>query len=106
MRINAIGKELHGENIDCIEYSPIAEIFVARALAPAVISNVKIEANKAVATLNSEQKPKAIGKNGINIRLASMLTGYEIELIEENSQKAGEAKTAIDPNALKALFKD
>ncbi|MDR0666933.1 MAG: transcription termination factor NusA [Campylobacteraceae bacterium] len=107
VRINAIGKELHGENIDCMEYSPIAEIFVARALAPAIISNVKIEANKAIATLNSEQKSKAIGKSGINIRLASMLTGYEIELAEENgAKKTSETKTAIDPNALKALFKD
>ncbi|MDR1976040.1 MAG: transcription termination factor NusA [Campylobacteraceae bacterium] len=105
VRINAIGKELHNENIDCIEYSTVSEIFIARALSPAVISSVKIEKGKAVVTLNSEQKSKAIGKNGINIRLASMLTGYEIVLIEEGGKKDGETtKTPIDPNALKALF--
>lgn len=83
VRINAVGKELKNENIDCIEYSPIPEMFVARSLSPALISSVKIDGTKAIVTLPSEQKPKAIGKNGINIRLASMLTGYEIELIEQ-----------------------
>ncbi|MDR1461109.1 MAG: transcription termination factor NusA [Campylobacteraceae bacterium] len=106
VRINAISKELHNENIDCIEYSTVPEIFIARALNPAVISSVKIDNKKGVVTLSTEQKSKAIGKGGINIRLASMLTGYEIELVEEKSKKEGEAKTAIDPNALKALFKD
>ncbi|MDR2341866.1 MAG: transcription termination factor NusA [Campylobacteraceae bacterium] len=106
VRINAISKELHNEIIDCIEYSTVPEIFIARALNPAVISNVKIDGKKGRVMLSTEQKSKAIGKNGINIRLASMLTGYEIELIEENSKKAGEAKAVIDPNALKALFGD
>lgn len=85
VRINAVSKELKNENIDCIEYSEIGEKFVARALAPALISNVKILNNKAVVSLPSEQKPKAIGKSGINIRLATMLTGYDIELLEQNS---------------------
>ncbi|MDR2790961.1 MAG: transcription termination factor NusA [Campylobacteraceae bacterium] len=100
VRINAVSKELHNENIDCLEYSTVPEIFIARALSPAVISSVRIENSKAVVTLNSEQKSKAIGKNGINIRLASMLTGYEIELAEE--KKDGDK--AIEPNALKMLF--
>ncbi|MDR2081314.1 MAG: transcription termination factor NusA [Campylobacteraceae bacterium] len=100
VRINAVSKELHNENIDCMEYSTIPEIFIARALSPAVISSVKIENSKAVVTLNSEQKSKAIGKNGINIRLASMLTGYEIELVEEKK----EGGKALEPNALKMLF--
>ncbi len=85
IRINAVSKELKNENIDCIEYSDIGEKFVARALAPALISNVKIENKKAIVSLPSEQKSKAIGKNGINIRLATMLTGYNIELVEQNS---------------------
>jgi N utilization substance protein A len=103
VRINAISKELHNENIDCIEYSNVPEIFIARALSPAVVGSVKIEGEKAVVSLNSEQKSKAIGKGGINIRLASMLTGYEIELLEEGKK---EGEKAIDPNALKALFGD
>lgn len=114
VRINAVGKELKNENIDCIEYSPIPEMFVARSLSPALISSVKIDGTKAIVTLPSEQKPKAIGKNGINIRLASMLTGYEIELIEQGgvlgiptaslAQTPKEEKKDI--SSLASLFKE
>ena len=104
VRINAVTKELNGENIDAIEYSTEPTILITRAMAPAIISSVKIgENNKAVVSLVTEQKSKAIGKSGINIRLASMLTGYEIELNELGAR--GESK---DENAkdLKALFGD
>ena len=104
VRINAVIKELNGENIDAIEYSAEPTILITRAMAPAIISSVKIgEDNKAVVSLVTEQKSKAIGKSGINIRLASMLTGYEIELNELGAR--GESK---DENAkdLKALFGD
>ncbi len=111
VRINAVSKELHGENIDCIEYSDIPEIFVSRALSPAIISAVKIEDQKAIVTIPSDQKSKAIGKSGINIRLASMLTGFEIELVEigdsSNKDKDSEhAEPTNNPDALKALFGD
>ena len=83
VRINAVTNELSGENIDAIEYSAEPAILITRAMSPAIISSVKItDENKAVVSLASEQKSKAIGKSGINIRLASMLTGYEIELNE------------------------
>ena len=104
VRINAVTKELNGENIDAIEYSAEPTILITRAMAPAIISSVKIgENNKAVVSLVTEQKSKAIGKSGINIRLASMLTGHEIELNELGAR--GESK---DENAkdLKALFGD
>ena len=104
VRINAVTKELNGENIDAIEYSAEPAILITRAMAPAIISSVKIgEDNKAVVSLVTEQKSKAIGKSGINIRLASMLTGHEIELNELGAR--GESK---DENAkdLKALFGD
>ena len=104
VRINAVTKELNGENIDAIEYSAEPAILITRAMAPAIISSVKIgEDGKAVVSLVTEQKSKAIGKSGINIRLASMLTGYEIELNELGAR--GESK---DENAkdLKALFGD
>jgi len=111
VRINAVSKELHNENIDCIEYSNVPEIFIARALAPAIISNVKLQNGKAIVTLPSDQKSKAIGKNGINIRLTSMLCGVEIELHESGvvaPNASGEAQLADDlernPNALKNLF--
>ncbi|KFL34816.1 MULTISPECIES: transcription termination factor NusA [unclassified Sulfurospirillum] len=110
VRINAVSKELHNENIDCIEYSNVPEIFIARALSPAIISNVKIQNGKAIVTLPSDQKSKAIGKNGINIRLTSMLTGFEIELVESGGASANanpnsdELAEQRDPNALKNLF--
>ena len=111
VRINAVSKELSNENIDCIEFSNIPEIFIARSLSPAIVSNVKIQNGKAIVTLPSDQKSKAIGKSGINIRLCAMLCGFEIELVEsgggasangENS--VGEDLPSRDPNALKNLF--
>jgi len=114
VRINAVSKELIGENIDCIEYTSIPELFVSRTMSPAIISHVEIikneagENEKAIVTLPSDQKSKAIGKSGINIRLASMLTGFNIELVENDTasnQESGqieESKESVD--ALKALF--
>ncbi len=108
IRINAVSNELNGENIDCIEYSTISEMYVSRALSPAIVSAVKIQDDKAIVTIASDQKSKAIGKSGINIRLASMLTGFNIELVEIG----GTTDTGIDQrpgnnsDALKALFGD
>ena len=113
VRINAVSQELIGENIDCIEYTTIPELFLSRIMSPAIISSVEIvknednEAQKAIITLSSDQKSKAIGKNGINIRLASMLSGLNIELIENDSAptengEISEQKDGVD--ALEALF--
>lgn len=88
VRINAVSNELLGESIDVINYSPIPEIFISRAMSPAIVNNVTTsEEHKAKVMIGSDQKAKAIGKSGINIRLASMLTGYEIELIEQEGRK-------------------
>jgi len=116
VRINAVSEELHGENIDCIEYSDIPEMYVSRALSPAIISAVRTEekedgTKKAIVTVPSDQKSKAIGKSGINIRLASMLTGYEIELVElggstPSKDGIGTEESVSNPDALKALFGD
>lgn len=113
VRINAVSQELIGENIDCIEFTTIPELFVSRTMSPAIISHVEIvrsadgENDKAIITLPADQKSKAIGKSGINIRLASMLTGFNIELIEsdtasENKEPMQEQKESV--NALEALF--
>jgi N utilization substance protein A len=120
VRITAVSQQLHGENIDCVEYSTIPEMFVARALSPAIIKSVQInkaldpnDKDKAIVTISSDQKSKAIGKSGLNIRLASMLTRCEIELVEvgDNTQSA-EGSTVIpndektkDTSELEALFK-
>ncbi|EDZ63199.1 transcription termination factor NusA [Sulfurimonas gotlandica GD1] len=113
VRINAVSQELIGENIDCVEYTTIPELFISRVMSPAIISHVEIirnedgEAEKAIITLPADQKSKAIGKSGINIRLASMLTGLNIELVENNTVttedgEIEEAKDGVD--ALEALF--
>lgn len=104
VRINAVSKELHNENIDCIEYSSEPEILVARALTPAIIHSVKIEGKKALVSLSSDQKSKAIGKSGINIRLVTMLSSYEIELKELDSTKAQSSEEAF--KNLQDLFKN
>ncbi len=99
VRINAISNELAGENIDVIEYSNKPEIFVARALSPAIVKSVKIDEKNGVAYVDVDpsEKAKAIGKNGVNITLASMLTKYKIEL------KSQEKST--DTSKLENLFK-
>ncbi len=100
VRINAISNELNGENIDVIEYSNKPEIFVARALSPAIVKNVKIDEKEGTAyvEVDPQEKAKAIGKNGVNITLASMLTKYKIQL-----QDAEEKNT--DTSKLENLFK-
>jgi N utilization substance protein A len=116
VRINAVSEELNGENIDCIEYSPIPEVFITRALSPAITQSIKVdqEEKKAVINITGDQKAKAIGKSGINIRLASMLTGYDIELNEvegvaerqvDSSSDAPDMTKTKDTSALEDLFK-
>lgn len=110
VRINAVSEELCGENIDCIEYSASPELFISRAMSPAIISSVMIvdegegEEKKAIVTLPSDQKSKAIGKSGINIRLASMLTGYTIELKEQGESAAASEEKKDGIGSLEALF--
>jgi N utilization substance protein A len=108
VRINAVSEELCGENIDCVEYSASPELFISRAMSPAIISAVSVSEDengerKAVVTLPADQKSKAIGKSGINIRLASMLTGYIIELNEVGGTSATEEKKE-GLSSLEALF--
>jgi N utilization substance protein A len=116
VRINAVSQELNGENIDCIEYSPIPEIYITRALSPAITQSIKVdqEEKKAIINITGDQKAKAIGRSGINIRLASMLTGYTIELNEvegvterqvDSSMEGAEAAKTTDTSALEDLFK-
>ena len=113
VRINSVSKELSGENIDCIEYSPIPEVFVTRSLSPAVAKYVQIdkENQKAKISITSDQKAKAIGRSGINIRLASMLTGYTIELVEvegvspQAKQEKRPKERTKDTSELENLFK-
>lgn len=84
-RIHAIVRELQNENIDVINYTDNLELYAQRALSPAKISSMKIDReNKRIAVyLKPDQVSLAIGKGGLNIRLASRLLGYEIDVFRE-----------------------
>ena len=110
-RINAVSSELNGENIDCVDYSPIPEVFITRALSPAIAQSVKVTSTtekKATVNITADQKAKAIGKSGINIRLASMLTGYTIELneVEGVTDRTGESSGNMVPETEKTTNTD
>ena len=84
-RIHGIVRELRNENIDVINYTSNINLYIQRALAPAKISSMEIneEEKQANVYLKPEEVSLAIGKGGFNIRLASMLTGYQIDVFRE-----------------------
>ncbi len=84
-RIHGIVRELRNENIDVINYSSNRELFIKRALNPAKILSIKIhdDTKKAEVYLKPEEVSLAIGKGGLNIKLASQLTGYDIDVYRE-----------------------
>ena len=84
-RIHGIVRELGNENIDVINYTANIKLFIQRALSPAKISSITVneEALKAEVYLRPEEVSLAIGRNGLNIKLASMLTGYTIDVFRE-----------------------
>lgn len=84
-RIHGIVRELRNENIDVVNFSNNISVFVSRALSPAKISSMNIkEENKSIEVyLKPDQISLAIGKGGQNIKLASQLTGYEIEVFRD-----------------------
>ena len=84
-RIHGIVRELRNENIDVINFTTNAQLFITRALSPAKITSVKIdEENKtAEVFLNPDQVSLAIGRGGHNIKLAGKLTGYEIDVYRD-----------------------
>ena len=84
-RIHGIVRELRNENIDVINYTNNTSLYIQRALSPAKINSitVKEEEHRAEVFLNPEEVSLAIGKGGANIKLASMLTGYNIEVFRD-----------------------
>ncbi|HHJ10400.1 MAG TPA: transcription termination/antitermination protein NusA [Bacteroidetes bacterium] len=88
-RIHGIVRELKNENIDVINYTTNTQLFIQRALSPAKISSIKLneEDKKAEVYLKPSEVSLAIGKGGLNIRLASQLTGYEIEVYRETDEE-------------------
>ena len=94
-------RELRNENIDVINYTTNTQLFIQRALSPAKISSIKLneEEHKAEVFLRPEEVSLAIGKNGANIKLASMLTEYTIDVfreLEPGSEGSGEEDIYLD----------
>ena len=85
-RIHGIVRELRNENIDVINYTSNIELFIKRALSPAKVFTINLDNEKRSADvyLKPEEVSLAIGKNGLNIKLASMLTEYTIDVYREN----------------------
>jgi N utilization substance protein A len=81
-RIHGIVRELRNENIDVINYTDNIQLFITRSLNPAKVSSIQLneEESKADVYLHPDQVSLAIGRGGFNIRLASMLTGHEIDV--------------------------
>ncbi|MEY5042037.1 MAG: hypothetical protein RLZZ414_1596 [Bacteroidota bacterium] len=87
-RIHGVVRELGNENIDVINYSDNPSVYISRALSPAKITSIKILAdNKAEVFLKPDQVSLAIGKGGHNIKLASKLTGFDIDVYRDNEEE-------------------
>lgn len=91
-RIHGIVRELRNENIDVINYTANPQLFIQRALSPAKISSIHLdeEEKKAEVFLHPEEVSLAIGKGGLNIKLASMLTGYVIDVYRDSPEEIDE----------------
>ncbi|MFT4983258.1 MAG: N utilization substance protein A [Flavobacterium sp.] len=91
-RIHGIVRELGNENIDVINYTSNVQLYITRALSPAKVSSIKIneETKRAEVFLKLEEVSKAIGRGGHNIKLAGLLTGYELDVIREGDVATGE----------------
>src|SRR3990172_8301971 len=85
VRIHAIVRELNNENIDVINFTDDPMLFIQRSLAPAKLKKIELdeEDRKAIVSADSDQVSLIVGRNGVNIRLAMKLTGYEIEILRE-----------------------
>ena len=97
-RIHGIVRELRNENIDVINYTANIQLFIQRALSPAKVSSITMneEEKKAEVYLKPEEVSLAIGKGGMNIKLASMLTEYTIDVYRELDENADDEDIYLD----------
>ena len=97
-RVHGIVRELCNENIDVINWTANTKLFIQRALSPAKVSSLTIdeENKKAEVFLQPEEVSLAIGRGGMNIKLASMLTGYTIDVFRELDEQTSEEDIYLD----------
>ncbi|PIK20526.1 transcription termination factor NusA [Prevotella intermedia] len=97
-RVHGIVRELCNENIDVINWTANTKLFIQRALSPAKVSSLTIdeENKKAEVYLQPEEVSLAIGRSGMNIKLASMLTGYTIDVFRELDEQVAEEDIYLD----------
>ena len=97
-RVHGIVRELNNENLDVVNYTDNAKLFIQRALAPAAITSVNIddENKQAEVFLKPDQVSKAIGRGGMNIKLASMLTEYTIDVFREVDDNEADEDIYLD----------
>ena len=88
-RVHGIVRELRNENLDVINYTANPSLFIQRALAPATVSKIEVDDDDktAVVWLKPKEISLAIGKGGLNIKLANMITGYQIEVFRETDEE-------------------
>ncbi len=117
-RIHGIVRELGNENIDVINYTKNEQLYISRALSPAKVTSVEInlyeqekdgKKGRVNVLLKPEEVSKAIGRSGVNIRLASQLTGYEIDVqregIEEEDVELAEFSDEIEAWVIEEFHK-
>lgn len=97
-RVHGIVRELCNENIDVINYTTNTKLFIQRALSPAKVSSISVDEEnlKAEVYLQPEEVSLAIGRNGLNIKLASMLTGYTIDVFRQIDESEAEEDIYLD----------
>ena len=97
-RVHGIVRELGNENIDVINYTSNIKLYIQRSLSPAKVSSINIdeENHKAEVYLQPEEVSLAIGRGGLNIKLASMLTGYTIDVFREIEDNEAEEDIYLD----------
>ena len=97
-RIHGIVRELRNENIDVINYTNNTNLFISRALSPAKITSIRLNEaeKKAEVYLKPEEVSQAIGKGGLNIKLASMLTGYTLDVFRDIDETENEEDIYLD----------
>ncbi len=107
-RVQSVSKEIAGERVDIVEWNPKADQFIVNALAPAVVEEVVPDSPDGKSwdvVVAESQLSKAIGRAGQNVRLASQLTGFDINIVtrEEKEQKSNEQNQEIATNLMEQL---